>query len=77
MKGQATNWEKIFVNHAFDMGLVCRIYKELLRLNSKTRASLVAWWLRICLPMQGTRVLALVQKDPTCHGATKPVHHNY
>ena len=41
------------------------------------RASLVAQWLRICLPMQGTRVRALVQEDPTCHGATKPMHHNY
>ena len=27
--------------------------------------------------MQGTRVQALVQEDPTCRGATKPVHHNY
>ena len=27
--------------------------------------------------MQGTRVWALVQEDPTCRGATKPVHHNY
>ena len=40
-------------------------------------ASLVAQWLRICLLMQGTRVQSLVQEDPTCHGATKPVHHNY
>ena len=37
MKGQTTNWEKIFVNHAFDIGLADRIYKELLRLNSKTK----------------------------------------
>ena len=36
--------------------------------------SLVAQWLRICLPMQGTRVQALVREDPTCYGATKPVH---
>ena len=28
-------------------------------------ASLVAQWLRICLPMQGTRVRALVWEDPT------------
>ena len=28
------------------------------------RASLVAQWLRICLPMQGTRVRALVWEDP-------------
>ena len=41
------------------------------------RASLVAQWLRICLPMQGTRVRALVREDPTCRGATKPVRHNY
>ena len=40
-------------------------------------ASLVAQWLRIHLPMQGTRVRALVQEDPTCHGATKPMHHKY
>ena len=41
------------------------------------RASLVAQWLRIHLPMQETRVRALVREDPTCRGATKPVHHNY
>ena len=40
-------------------------------------ASLVAQWLRIRLPMQGTRVRALVWEDPTCRGATKPVSHNY
>ena len=41
------------------------------------RASLVAQWLRIHLPMQGTHVRALVQEDPTRRGATKPVRHNY
>ena len=40
-------------------------------------ASLVAQWLRICLPMQGTWVRALVWEDPTYHGATGPVSHNY
>ena len=39
--------------------------------------SLMTQWLRICLPMQGTRVRALVQEGPTCRGATKPVRHNY
>ena len=39
------------------------------------RASLVAQWLRIHLPVQGTRVRALVWEDPTCRGATKPVSH--
>ena len=40
-------------------------------------ASLVAQWIRICLPMQGTRVQSLVREDPTCRGAIKPVRHNY
>ena len=39
--------------------------------------SLVAQWLRIHLPMQGTQVRALVREDPTCRGATKPLCHNY
>ena len=50
-----------------------------LYLNKKKNsgASLVAQWLRTRLPMQGTRVRALVWEDPTCRGATKPVSHNY
>ena len=40
-------------------------------------ASLVVQWLRICLPMQGTWVRALVWEEPTCRGATGPVSHNY
>ena len=40
-------------------------------------ASVVAQWLRVCLPMQGTRVRALVWEDPTCRGATGPVSHDY
>ena len=39
--------------------------------------SLMAQWVRIRLPMQGTRVRALVWEDPTCRGATKPVCRNY
>ena len=45
--------------------------------KGKYRASLVAQWLRVCLPKQGTWVRALVWEDPTCRGATKPVSHNY
>ena len=41
------------------------------------RTSLVAQWLRMCLPMQGTWVQALVREDPTCRRATKPMRHNY
>ena len=40
-------------------------------------ASLAVQWLRIRLPVQGTWVWALVREDPTCHGATKTVRHNY
>ena len=47
------------------------------RISTKSQTSLVAQWLRICLPMQRTRVRALVQEDSTCCGATKPVSHNY
>ena len=37
------------------------------------------WWLRSkeCLPMQKTWVQSLIQEDPTCCRATKPVCHNY
>ena len=41
-----------------------------------SRASLVAQWLRIRMPMQGTRVQTLVQEDPTCRGAAKLVRDN-
>ena len=36
-----------------------------------------AQWLRIRLPAQGTCIRALVREDPTCHGATKPMRHDY
>ena len=49
----------------------------LLYLKYITRVSLVAQWLRTRLPMQRTRVRALVWEDPICHGATKSVRHNY
>ena len=53
---------------------------HVLKLTTETfilGTSLVAQWLRIRLPMQGTRVRALVWEDSTCCGATKPVRHNY
>ena len=37
--------------------------------------SLMVQWLRIHLPMQGTRVQYLIWEDSTCQGATKAMHH--
>ena len=45
--------------------------------NVEIMGFLIAQWLRIRLPMQGTRVRSLDREDPTCRGAAKPVHHNY
>ena len=62
--------------HLFKQHLLSTYY-SFPAIKSHVRASLVAQWLRIRLPMQGTRVQALVWEDPTCRGATKPMHHNY
>ena len=43
----------------------------------KPRASLVAQWERVCWPMTETPDHPLLQEDPTCHGATKPMCHHY
>ncbi|KAJ8782100.1 hypothetical protein J1605_010430 [Eschrichtius robustus] len=50
---------------------------EVLLQDSAPGTSLVAQWLRIRLPVRGTRVRTLVREHPTCRGATKPVRHNY
>ena len=54
---------------------LANVWLLIIEINMGT--SLVAQWLRIHLPMQGTRVWALVREDPTCRGATKPVRLNY
>ena len=57
--------------------LVIRMLLELGKRIDKHGTFLVAQLLRIRLPVQGIRVRALVQEDPTCSRATKPVCHNY
>ena len=67
---------EFIVGHASTHKFICL----LISVPSKalSGASLVMQWLRIRLPMQGTRgVRALVREDPTCRGATKPMRHNY
>ena len=64
--------------HAISLLLSAPInYGKYIHFKDRTGASLVAQWLRIRLPMQGTRGQALVPEDPTCRGATKPVRYNY
>ena len=48
-----------------------------LRIYVSFGTSLVAQWLRIRLPLQGTQVRSLVQEDLTCRRATRPTCHNY
>ena len=45
--------------------------------TGKMGVSLVAQWQRIHLQMQEKQVQFLIQEDPTCHEATKLMHHNY
>ena len=66
----------LFAINLFFGEVSARIFCLFLK-NWAIGTSLVAQWLRIRLPMQGTRIWSLVWEDPTCHGATKPVHHHY
>ena len=73
---EAEEWISDLVDRMVEFTAVEQNKEKRMKRN-EDKASLVAQWLRIHLPMQGTRVRALVREDPTCRGATKPVHHNY
>ena len=66
----------IIIIYAPNIGAPQYIRQLLTAIKEEIGASLVAQWLRIHLPMQGTRVRALVWEDPTCRGAAGPVSHN-
>ena len=75
-KNEVTNLSGCSISMEHGEKLPERIHSSRLK-NRWPGTSLVAQWLRIRLPTQRTWVRALVQEDPTCHGATKPMHHDY
>ena len=46
-------------------------------IDTRNWTSLVVQWIRLCLPMQRTRVWSLVREDSTCLRTTKAVQHNH
>lgn len=44
MKRQTTDWEKVFVSHISNKGLVSRIQKELSKLNSEKSHNPIRKW---------------------------------
>ena len=41
---QPIKWEKIFINHISDMGLISKINKELIQLHSKNKRAKTSEW---------------------------------
>ena len=64
-------------DHIIPLLKTCQWLPPHLEQKLKSWTPLVVQWLRIHLPTQGTWVCSLVQVDPTCLGAIKPVCWNY
>ncbi|XP_060141750.1 metabotropic glutamate receptor 7-like isoform X6 [Globicephala melas] len=76
VRREQAEWKKVIMTTGATKcnrkwGLAARRSKA----SKEARASLVVQWLRVCLPMQGTRIRAPVREDPTCCGAAGPVSH--
>ena len=66
----------VFVSLVFSLSLgFLSVGARKILIKTRNGASLVAQWLRVRLPTQGTRVRAPVREDPTCRGAAGPVSH--
>ena len=83
-KLEALQWvnrlqKEALFTHSFIHLLSHPFRKHALRSFKKpvTGTSLVAQWIRICLPMQGTQFWSLVEEDFTGLRATELMHHNY